>query len=74
MSTVTGTVGSALAAIVGAPRVQEGETAPASFALDGARPRWVVRPETLLHVSQVLGLAWDAGLAVVPWGSGRDHW
>ena len=73
MSAVTGTVGSALAAIVGAPRVQEGETAPASFALDGARPRWVVRPETLLHVSQVLGLAWDAGLAVVPWGSGRDQ-
>ena len=73
MGAVTGTVGSALAAIVGAPRVQEGETAPASFALDGARPRWVVRPETLLHVSQVLGLAWDAGLAVVPWGSGRDQ-
>jgi glycolate oxidase FAD binding subunit len=67
---VTGSVGGALAAIAGRPRVEEGAEVHAGFAIDGLLPRWVVRPATLEQVSGVLALAWDAGLAVVPHGSG----
>lgn len=73
MGAVTGAVGEALAAIVGRGFVQEGAGVPASVAVDGIAPRWVVRPETLEHVSRVLALAWDAGLAVVPRGAGTTQ-
>ena len=70
MGAVTGSLGGALAAIAGRPRVEEGAEVHAGFTIDGLLPRWVVRPATLEQVSGVLALAWDAGLAVVPHGSG----
>ena len=70
MSVVAGSVGSALGAIVGREGMQEASGARASFAVDGLVPRWVIRPAALEQVSRVLALAWDAGLAVVPRGSG----
>lgn len=70
MSAVAKSLGRALAAIVGRSAVLEGGTVPAEFAIDGAAPRWVVRPATLEDAGRVLALAWDAGLAVAPRGSG----
>jgi glycolate oxidase FAD binding subunit len=64
----------ALAEAVGAPHVLTDE-ATAPFAIDGRRPRWVVRPGTAEEVGRVLALASAHGLAVAPTGSGtRRHW
>ena len=73
MGAVTGSVGETLAAIVGASRMQEGAAVDGTFAVDGVLPRWGVRVQTLEHVSRVLALAWEAGLAVVPRGSGAGQ-
>jgi glycolate oxidase FAD binding subunit len=70
VSVVAGSIASALASIVGHEGVQEDGGARARFAIDGLAPRWVVRPAALEQVGRVLALAWDAGLAVVPRGSG----
>lgn len=65
----TRSIGEALAALVGPDRLREGKSDPGA-AVDGCAPRWVVRPGTLEQVSGALALASDAGLAVVPRGSG----
>lgn len=61
-----------LAAIVGEGRVLQDPVALRGFAVDGEAPRWVVRPGTVEQASGVLALAHDAGLAVVPRGSGSS--
>jgi glycolate oxidase FAD binding subunit len=70
VSAVAGSIGGALAAIVGREAVVEEATACARAAVDGLVPRWVVHPTSLAEVSRVLALAWDARLAVVPRGGG----
>ena len=70
MSVVAGSIGGALAAIVGREAVVEEATACARAAVDGLVPRWVVHPTSLVEVSRVLALAWDARLGVVPRGGG----
>ncbi len=63
---------SALRGMLGGERVRDDEAARAAAALDGLAPRWVVRPAALAQVRDVLGLAHDAGLAVIPRGSGSS--
>jgi glycolate oxidase FAD binding subunit len=42
----------------------------AAYAIDDVRPRVVVRPESIEQLSQVMAAAWEANLAVAPWGGG----
>jgi len=63
-------VGGALAAILGREGLREDDAARAAAAVDGVVPRWVARPATLEQASGVVALAHDAGLGVVPRGSG----
>src|SRR5262249_56796809 len=42
----------------------------AAAAIDGICPSWVVRPGSIEQLSRILALAHDAGLAVIPRGSG----
>lgn len=71
MSAVTArALGDALAAVVGRGRLADHEAARAAAAVDGRVPRWVVRPAAAEQVAGVLALAHDAGLAVIPRGSG----
>jgi len=65
VSVAGGTLVAALAEVVGADRVRA-----AAEPVDGVRPRWVVAPTTVEQVARVLALAADAGLAVIPRGSG----
>ena len=65
-------VGGVLAAIVGRERLREDDAARAGAAVDEVVPRFVVRPGSLEQVSGVVALAHDAGLAVVPRGSGSS--
>jgi glycolate oxidase FAD binding subunit len=66
--------GPALAEIVGASHVLEGDAA-AAFAVEGRAPRWVVAPGRVEEVSRCLALASAEGLAVAPLGRGtRRHW
>lgn len=59
-------LGGALAETVGTGRVREAD----GLTVDGCPVRWVVAPATVEQVAAVLALARDAGLAVVPRGSG----
>lgn len=70
MSVSTRSVGGALAAIVGASRVSDDPAVLAGAAIDGRAPRWLVTPASLDELSRVVALAHDAGLAVIPRGSG----
>lgn len=69
MSVATRGPGAALAAIAG-DGVTDDASALAAAAVDGRRPRWLVRPATLDAVARVVALAHDEGLAVVPRGAG----
>ena len=69
MSVTTRGVGGALAAIAGDGATDD-PAARAAAAVDGRQPRWVVRPRTLDEAAQVVALAHDEGLAVVPRGAG----
>lgn len=42
----------------------------ASYAIDGVRPKVVVFPESIEQLSRVMAAAWEANLAVAPWGGG----
>jgi glycolate oxidase FAD binding subunit len=58
--------------IVGADHVRE---ATADDAVDGIRPSFVVEPGSVEETSEVMRLASEAGLAVVPRGGGtKTHW
>jgi glycolate oxidase FAD binding subunit len=63
-------VGEALVSIAGREGVRDDDAALAAAAIDGLRPRWLVRPGSIEQLSRVLALAHDAGLAVIPRGSG----
>jgi len=63
-------VGEALVSIAGPEGVRDDGTALAAAAIDGICPSWVVRPGSIEQLSRVLALAHDAGLAVIPRGSG----
>jgi glycolate oxidase FAD binding subunit len=70
MSVTTRSVGAALADAVGASRITEKPEALRAAAVDERLPRWVVRPASVEKAAAVLALAAEAGLAVVPRGSG----
>jgi glycolate oxidase FAD binding subunit len=70
VSVTAGTLAGALAGIVGADHVAEDATACAAAAIDGRRPRWVVRPGSLDETARVVALAHDERLTVVPRGAG----
>jgi glycolate oxidase FAD binding subunit len=63
-------VDGALTALLGRQRLSDDPQARAAAAVDGVRPRWVVRPVAVEQVAGVLALAHQEGLAVVPRGSG----
>ena len=63
-------VGGALASVVGPDAISDDAAACAAAAVDGRRPRWVVRPRTLEEMARVVALAHDDGLAVIPRGAG----
>jgi glycolate oxidase FAD binding subunit len=60
----------ALAALLGVEGLREDAASVASAAVDGVAPRWVAAPATLEQLAQVIALAREEGLAVVPRGSG----
>jgi glycolate oxidase FAD binding subunit len=70
MSVSTRSVGAALADAVGASRVTERPEALRAAAVDDCVPRWVVKPASAEQAAAVLTLAAEAGLAVMPRGSG----
>jgi glycolate oxidase FAD binding subunit len=70
MAVSTRSLGAALRGLVGAERVTDAPGECEAAAVDGRRPRWVVRAASVEHVADVLTLAWDERLAVVPRGSG----
>src|SRR4029450_8305217 len=55
----------------GPARVRDHPGSLAEAAIDGLTPRWVVRPQSVNQLSQVIALAHDGGLAVVPRGAGN---
>jgi glycolate oxidase FAD binding subunit len=68
---VAASIGEALVTIAGRDRVRDDAGALAEAAIDGLTPRWVVRPQSVNQLSQVIALAHDGGLAVVPRGAGN---
>ena len=69
MAVASGSLGEALVTIAGRERVRDDEGSLAAASVDGLRPRWVVRPDSLEALSRVVALARDGGLALVPRGS-----
>jgi glycolate dehydrogenase FAD-binding subunit len=63
-------IAGALAKIVGGDDVVEDPARLAGAAVDGVRPRWLIRATATDQVSAVLALASEESLAVVPRGSG----
>lgn len=59
-------------AVVGDEFVLTGEGLGA-YRLGGSRPQAAVRPADEAEVSRILALAWEADLAVVPWGGGSHQ-
>src|SRR5260370_12893920 len=70
MTVASRSIGEALVSIAGRPGVRDDAEALAAAAVDGLRPSWGVRPGSIDQLSGVLALAHDAGLAVIPRGSG----
>ncbi|HKQ66121.1 MAG TPA: FAD-binding oxidoreductase [Methylomirabilota bacterium] len=69
MAVAAGPLGGALVTIAGRDHVRDDEGSLAAASMDGLRPRWVVRPDSVEALSRVIALAHDGGLAVVPRGS-----
>jgi len=67
--TVATSIPDGLRAITGSDHVLTGD-ALVRYRLGSAAPEAVVFPGDESEVSRVLRLAWDEGLAVVPWGGG----
>src|SRR5262245_21352054 len=67
MAVSTRTLGQAFAAVVGEAAVRAGDGA---VSLDGVVPRWVLAPGSVDELAQVVALASDELLAIVPRGSG----
>jgi glycolate dehydrogenase FAD-binding subunit len=70
MTTVTRTIGGALASRLSAERVREETGVCSAAAIDGAVPRWVVTPLSLDEIAAVIALAHDERLAVAVRGAG----
>jgi glycolate oxidase FAD binding subunit len=60
----------ALASVVGADGVRDDTASLTAAAIDGVSPRWVVSPGSVEQLAQVVALAAEDRLAVVPRGSG----
>ena len=65
-------IGEALVTIAGRARVRDDTGSLEAAIVDGLRPRWVVGPASIDELSRVIALAQDAGLAVVPRGTGSS--
>ena len=70
MSVTTRSLASALFAVLGADGLRDDAAALAAAAVDGSPPRWIAVPATADQLAQVLALAREDQLAVVPRGSG----
>jgi glycolate oxidase FAD binding subunit len=70
VSVTTRSLASALAAVLGADGLRDDGAALAAAAVDGLTPRWLAVPATADQLAQVLALAREDELAVVPRGSG----
>jgi len=70
VSVTTRALAGALAAVVGADGVRDDDAALAAAAIDGLTPRWLAAPSTPEQVAQLLALAHEERLAVLPRGSG----
>src|SRR5262252_4553718 len=72
MSVAARSIGEALVAVAGRERVRDDAAALDAATVDGLRPRWVARPASLDELSPILAVAHDAGLALIPRGSGSS--
>jgi glycolate oxidase FAD binding subunit len=72
MSVTDPSLAGALAAVLGAGGLRDEGADLAAAAVDGVVPRWVAAPATVTQLSQVLALAREEGLAVVPRGGGSS--
>jgi glycolate oxidase FAD binding subunit len=66
----TRSVAAALRATTSADRVIDDAAALVPFAIDGATPRWVVRPRSVDQLAAVMTVAAEERLAVAPRGGG----
>ena len=73
MSVTTRSLASALAAVLGADGLRDDAITLAAAAVDGLTPRWLAVPATPEQLAQVLALAREDELAVVPRGSGAGR-
>jgi len=71
MALAARSIGDALVTIAGRESVRDDASSLDSSIIDGARPRFLVRPASIDELSRVIALAHDAGLAAVPRGNGR---
>jgi glycolate oxidase FAD binding subunit len=72
MSVTTRSLSGALAAVLGAEGFHDDAPTLASVAVDGLTPRWLAAPATPEQLAQVMTLAREEALAVVPRGSGSS--
>jgi glycolate oxidase FAD binding subunit len=72
VSVTARTLAGAFASVMGADGVRDDAATLAAAAVDGVTPRLVVLPATLEELSQVVALAREDALAVVPRGSGAS--
>lgn len=70
MSVAARSLPGALAAVVGRDGWRDDAAGLFAMAIDGIPPRWVAAPATLEELAQLLAVAHDERLAVVPRGSG----
>jgi len=59
-----------LSETIGSDRIQTQETVLNTYAVDGLRPQAVVFPRNVREVSEVVRMANQETLTIVPWGSG----
>lgn len=72
MSVTARSLSGALAAVLGVDGVRDDAPSLAAAAVDGVTPRWVAAPATIAQLSQLLALAREEALAVMPRGSGSS--
>ena len=72
MSVTTRSLSGALAAVLGAEGFHDDGPALVAAAVDGLTPRWLAVPATPEQLAQVMALAREEGLAMVPRGSGAS--
>lgn len=72
MSVTARSLAGALGAVLGADGLRDDAASLAAAAVDGVTPRWVARPASVEQLAQVLALAREEALAVMPRGSGSS--